>query len=87
MPLCRAGTHSPRPSSCAGWMEEMGGGDLCVCVCLCICSLAHFFFFLPLFAVVCVRVRVVAWPEGSHSNGHPTGRRSENDETVGRLAG
>lgn len=35
---------------------------------------------------LCVCVCVLG-PEGAHSNGHPTGRKTENDETVKRGAG
>lgn len=50
-------------------------------VCKVACVYAHTRMF-SLFAAVCV-----AWPEGAHCNGHPTGRKTENDETVGRVAG
>lgn len=64
-----------------GWMD--GGG----CVYDAPQNNFYLFFYFLLFATVCVSVCAVAWPEGAHSNGHPTGRNRENDETVGKAAG
>lgn len=60
---------------------------MCASVHVCMLSETFFFFFFSLFATVGVCVDAVAWPEGTHCNGHPTGRKKENDETVGREAG
>jgi len=82
--LCRAEAHLQRPFKLSwmdGWMDAWRGE--CVGATVYVCLQKHF-------AIVCQFVCVciccgMAW--GVHCNGHPTGRKRENDETVGRVAG